>query len=1044
VSTVEELIQAWKEDKLPDFLLEKAGVPRFRQWWEERQPARLTERAESITKTPEFLSTYERTLGKQYRPWEVEALERSQAQSKAESERRAAELRAVPRIAKERAIEFAQNIAKPKSAVDVLTGMVIPGGRTGIEAIRQASEGWAEAVAPEIFRQVEPREPQQSYEDWIKEETVAALPFKNPFTGKQAKVGPDIMEWLTPDIIFPVGKAGKLGKLTPKLEKWAVAQFEKEGTRVAQQVFEEIAKHVPKDEALRFVDSLAQKARAAQRTELDIAELMWKEGRKKAPKDIPGGLLKLQEYINDSNYGLRRMLTSTERATGNKVQTGSNVDIVTLLDRSPGVANAGATRYILTIEETRRAAPNVTPDDINTILYANHAKEVLAEKGARRVMAGGFTDIAQLDNMLLQLRAKMGDEMFENAQRGAEVIRRVYAQELERLTREGLIKREVADLLSQKYPWYNPLRYIDDEAELAKQGKSVVPYSVISSGLKRLSERGTEKWAKAPLDVLADQLIRNEVRIHKNQVARAIVTLAIAQPDSAVTKVNIVRPVAQVEDELIFRPFGGDIPGTISFFENGARQVYNVPEWIYREAEVLSKSISNPVSSLVGSLNGISRAAFTTFSPSFVVANMLNDALTAFIRGGILPHDTGLRLIKNLQSIHTNKVMQAFRLAGGYQARFYGDDLAKQVIKDGGQALGQRGNFLKKIARFIPAAGEAGEQAPRMARFEKTLNKTLPGWKKMSAEQIAATPQGRAAAAEAVELTINFGRGGYLIKAANPFVIFLNASMEGVKLPFRTLRNKPSSALRLAGVGAGIMGLTGYNLSYPEYFDIPHEIRWGSVVIMLPSKGKDKYGQQKPNYVAIIPRTREWGLFFGPMTYAMEKLFADSPTDFGTFASVMAPMISPIAEVPSPQVIAVLTEQIANWDFYRSQPIVPAWKKELPPEEQTAEWVSPTIQKVANFAHLSPLRLQHAVTGLFGGAGATALSIPDFIDNMIAGREQKGIPIISSVIRRVYPERGGQLYRTEQEVKRKKSAAERSNPYKPPASGGGNKNPYKP
>ncbi|MBU2177559.1 MAG: hypothetical protein KJ556_20905, partial [Gammaproteobacteria bacterium] len=494
------------------------------------------------------------------------------------------------------------------------------------------------------------------------------------------------------------------------------------------------------------------------------------------------------------------------------------------------------------------------------------------------------------------------------------------------------------------------------------------------------------------------------------------------------------------------------------------RQNYQVPDWMYREAVTLQKAISNPVSSLIGSLNGISRAAFTSASPPFVVANMLNDSLTAFLSRGILPTETVSRLLKSLRGLEGDKVMQSFRLAGGYQMRFYGKDLAKDVIKSGGQIIKGNEGIGKKLLKLIPEAGEAGEQAPRMALFERQLNKTLPGWKQMTAEQIATTPQGRKAAADAVELTINFGRGGYLIKAANPFVIFLNANMEGMKLPFRVLRDNPAAHWRLAGVGAGIAGLTAYNLSHPEYFDIPNHIRWGSVVVMLPSKEKDSSGKPKPNYLTIIPRTREWGAFLGSETYAMEKMFSDNPTDFGKFSATMAPMLFPLAEIPMPAVLEELAGQAANWDFYRSQPIVPEEMQGLPSEQQVQPWVSPTMAAIANATGQSPLRAQHFMQGIFGGAGQTFTSIADYIASMVAPQQvdqrisnlaeqyksltgtiernkflmnlsqkdkdaifaemrkpQRGVPVVSPILRRVIPGQGGQLYRTGQELAEKET-----------------------
>ena len=691
---------------------------------------------------------------------------------------------------------------------------------------------------------------------------------------------------------------------------------------------------------------------AATYTPLNRVESMWAERGKKQPRNYPDAYLKLQEQLNDATYGLRRMQGQVEKNI--PIEPGGAKDIRTLLTRSPGVANAGATRYMMTIDEIAKVAPDVVANDINTIVYANHAKEVLVEKGPERVMAGFFTDTTELDKVLADLETKLGPDKFAQAQKGAEIVKNTYQNELDRLVQSGLINGDLAKVLKEKYPWYNPLQYVEDAEKLALQGKSPKPYTVISSGLKRLTEEGTAKAAQSPLDVMANQLVKNEVRIHNNETAKAIIRVGLDDPQLAIKQLDKA---------------SWNKTGTMSFFEDGERQVYQVPDWMYRETNTIAKVINNPIASLIGSLNGISRAAFTSASPPFVVSNMLNDSVAAFVRGGILPHETGAALINSLKGLSKDPIMQSFRLSAGYQQRFYGKDLAKEVIKNGGGIIKPGKSILEKIWKFIPEAGEAGEQAPRMADFTKQLDKTLKGWRQMTPEQIAATPQGRAAAAHAVELTINFGRGGYLIKSANPFVIFLNASMEGVKLPFRSLAEVPAAKWRLAGMGAGLTGLAGYNLSYPEYMDIPNNVRWGSVVVMLPSKEKDVYGQAKPNYLTVIPRTREWGAFFGPLTYAMEQLFTKNPKEFGQFTSTMAPMLSPVAEIPSAQVFSELFEQEANWDFYRSQNIVPTWQKNLPAEQQTNQWVSPTIEKVANGLGTSPLRLNHAFNGIFGGAG---------------------------------------------------------------------------
>ncbi len=796
---------------------------------------------------------------------------------------------------------------------------------------------------------------------------------------------------------------------------------------------------------------------------LDMLRNMYQAGARPT-KTAKNTMLRFMEWVNDQTYGIRQMQGRVAKVS--TVQPGGVNDFITAATTAPGAANTGGARFAMALQAIKRIAPDVALNDIRAILDSYHFKEVLAAKGTERVMAGGITDARMLDDILPRLQAELGADKFNRAHQAAEYIRDIYTSERGRLAQEGLISPELAAELAEKYPWYNPLQYVDDAEKLASTGKSTKPFSVISSGLKRLGEKGTAEATRSTLDILAETLVKNEVRIKKNQVAKSIIKLALDDPTliDKVTKKSLIRPVAVVDEKLIFRPTGEDIPGTLSFFENGKRQVYEVPDFIYREAVTMQKLMSNPMSSLIGAMNGVSRAAFTTASPAFVVSNILNDSLTAFVKAGVLPHETAGRLIKSIFGLSNDKIYQAFNLAGGHQARFYGEDVLKAIEKSGGRILKTDQSFLSKLWKEIPRAGEAGEQAPRIVAFRKELDKTLPSWKRMTAEEIAATPQGKHAAATAVEATINFGRGGYLIKSANPFVIFLNASMEGSKLPFRALRDNPAARWRLAGVGAGIAGLSAYNLTYPEYFDIPNYVRWGSVVVMLPSKEKDANGNPKPNYLTIIPRTREWGAFLGSETYALEKMFSDNPTEFGTFSATMAPILSPISNFPAPQVIEEIGGQLANYDFYRSQPIVPPEMEALPPEQQVQSWVSPTLEKIANITGQSPLRVQHLANGLFGGAGQAVTSVTDYITGMIAPKEydpkivalaekyettdnkieknkllinlttkekddmfayinrpQKGVPIVSPVAGRVVGTRGGQLYKTGQELAQKET-----------------------
>lgn len=731
---------------------------------------------------------------------------------------------------------------------------------------------------------------------------------------------------------------------------------------------------------------------------LGMANAMWQRGGAHVQTDEPVKFLKFQENFNDIYFGLRKMQGRADPG-GWTILPGGDDDLITLITRGPGAASAGATRYALAINEMKALAPNAIADDIGSYVFALHGKEVFAAKGPERVL-GQFTSAAQMDEILEQLAAKYGPEGFAQLEQAAEVMKRTYAFDRQRFVDAGIFTQEFADDMAERYPWYNPIHYVEHvEQQAAGPGGKSRGFSVIDDGVMALSEKGSTGDLVRPLEVLADTLIRNEVRLQQNATAKAIVKLALADDATEITKIKNVELVATIPAEdtddiiKVFRPSGRDKPGTISFMEDGKRQIYKVPDWLYRETNLLGDTMNHAAARIAGAINGISRAAFTTYNPAFVVSNMLNDTLTALVRGGIMPHETVATLIRSTQGLKNDKIMQSFRLTGAYQTRFYGRDvsrLVQEVGATGGQVIGSSAewtSWLRKAKNLVPNAGEAGEQAPRMALFRRELNKHLPGWESMTAEEIAATPAARKAAADAVELTINFARGGHIIKSLNPFVLFLNAAMEGTKLPIRAMATGEGK-MRLAGVATGMTGLTSYNMSYPEYMDIPNDIRWGSVVIMLPPKEYNLDGSPKPNYLTIIPRTREWGAFLGPIIYGMEKMFTDNPTEATTFARTIIPQVSPVNDIPAPNIIEVLFGRLANYDIFRGQPVVPRELEDSPKEEQVSPWVSRTIAEVANMANLSPLRLEHDYEGIFGGAGKAAVSVTDWILNELMPPEK--------------------------------------------------------
>ena len=78
---------------------------------------------------------------------------------------------------------------------------------------------------------------------------------------------------------------------------------------------------------------------------------------------------------------------------------------------------------------------------------------------------------------------------------------------------------------------------------------------------------------------------------------------------------------------------------------------------------------------------------------------------------------------------------------------------------------------------------------------------------------------------------------------------------------------------------------------------------------------------------------------------------------------------------------------ITNYESFTSRPVVPTFMENLEPEQQKTFYTNKAIEKVAEIAGVSPMRLEHAITGYFPGVGAYFLQILDSTARYLDGPE---------------------------------------------------------
>ena len=240
----------------------------------------------------------------------------------------------------------------------------------------------------------------------------------------------------------------------------------------------------------------------------------------------------------------------------------------------------------------------------------------------------------------------------------------------------------------------------------------------------------------------------------------------------------------------------------------------------------------------VGWLAGLRRGTITTFNPVFMVTNGVIDMFTVWLRRGIMPRSVIEQLIKSYPGIvnnSENRLIEIAKAAGYLQSRTtnvqqYSSNLQRQINKYGHDALvlydTTGSDTSLKIARAMDdimekkflkplkwvgekwsRSAQAVEQAARLEVAERVLrqrlgpeefDKLMDMSPKNFSDQLLVNYQGtgrgladdpriREAGMAALESTVNFGRGGTFFRRINPYSYFLNAAMEGTKLPFRAM-----------------------------------------------------------------------------------------------------------------------------------------------------------------------------------------------------------------------------------------------------------------
>jgi hypothetical protein len=441
----------------------------------------------------------------------------------------------------------------------------------------------------------------------------------------------------------------------------------------------------------------------------------------------------------------------------------------------------------------------------------------------------------------------------------------------------------------------------------------------------------------------------------------------------------------------------------IFVFEDGQKKYYKVDDTeLFHGIQAIGGVKTDTVTKFLAMPSSLLRDTVTR-DPGFVVVNLLRDTLSATVTSGAPLGGEGftpvIDTVKNMFADMSD--LEKFGVIGGYD--FQNDEgsvvqLMERARRQQGlspdNGISAKDGFFK-LWDGLGALTTKSDGATRLAVYNAVYNDMKNrGFNEAQAQSEAAY--------QSLEI-INFGRRGLspifrMITAAIPF---FNARIQGLDVLYRSATGKYSAIdkleagetiddvknriIRKFGLRAGtMMGLTLlYYLMVSdtdEYKEAKREVRDDNWIIPNGTK-----------YPIKIPIPFEVGMLFKAIPErlidmamgedAVEKSPLKSITrQLGTSAQI--PFFEPSLGI---QALKPFVEVLANRNSFTDTEIVPYYKLKELPAYQARQSTNEVARILGEALNISPMKIEHVLTGYTGTLGGYALNIMDVFARSVTG-----------------------------------------------------------
>ena len=618
----------------------------------------------------------------------------------------------------------------------------------------------------------------------------------------------------------------------------------------------------------------------------------------------------------------------------------------------------------------------------------------------------------------------------------------------------GLMSEELRDRLNELYPHYVPLFRVMDDRNTKPKG-AARGYANQNTPIARFKGSGRDIWS--PIESIITNTekftaacMRNDVmmeftdfidnnegfgwaaeRVPQAKILDFISTDELgkkldffAKNTDRLDAMNETEKAELVDSMMEFigdtlsqwKPAAKQGKKVVSVMRNGKRQYYEVhDEGLYKALTNMDAPQWDLLTKFFGAITRANKFFYTTSNPQFVFTNPQRDFVTGYISSTTT--DNPFKYIADFGKAYVDAVFNSddyqeyVRNGGGYMGSVTSDyNILKRVKKD---VIPQNKSKIKRffdvVSEIVPRLVDAGETASRLAEWKRALDK---GDTNMEALR------------KAQEITVNFARGGRIVKQINQYIPFFMAGFNAIGHNYNLFVNGGDG-------GGGRNGNNGFGLNLsPEGKSRRHRawakwflttgllalLTWLYNYVIAPKVTGESEEEVKQSYDNLsnynknafyniyigddkfirIKKTQDMSVPATIVERMAEYYVLDQKDSLNGLADFVFDNILPtnphsVGDVLSEvSLVGTFVDLYRNEDF-KGSPIVSTRYQYLPKEEQFKENTSEIWIAVGQAIGQSPIQLQYAAEDNFGWAARLA-------DNLTPYNGERSLGIVNKLV----------------------------------------------